>query len=120
MARAQLWRLHGKLHTRISERTFNHLGAMPDNGDGFLRIQCGGSGNHMAHHRLPGDRMQYFRQPGAHARALTCCENNDLQRTRMTQNQLRLIAFWNTLKDTGSPKTKGGQSRPFVYLNHLV
>lgn len=52
---------------------------MPVNDGNAGGIQCAGGIDHMAEHRLAGQRVQHLRQCRLHARALAGGENNDCE-----------------------------------------
>jgi hypothetical protein len=78
--------------------------AMPDHHMDADRRQLAGAVDDVREHGLTGNRMQDFRQGGAHAGALAGGEDDDIERHRQT-----LIQKIRT-------KKKGSQGYPFTHF----
>jgi hypothetical protein len=77
---AQLFVLKDEIQIVSGQALTHGIGAMADHHVDALWIKLSGAVDNMAEHGVAGNRVQYFRQSGTHARALASSENNDFKR----------------------------------------
>ena len=80
VACAQLFVLQHEIQVIGSQSLANQLGTMSDHHVNTLGLELAGAVDNMAKHRVAGDRVQYLGHGRAHACALACRENNDIER----------------------------------------